>query len=123
MRTVAGGSRGSGRQILLSVQRWFPHRNHSRWQSGSARSYFATPVQGYDRRFFHFDHQGGWSELIEAAANWGMSNGAATQSSWVLIEDEDKIALFESIGFDKTDSYGKIDVNGRKINTIKLVRK
>ena len=73
--------------------------------------------------FFHFDHQGGWSELIEAAANWGISNGAVIQSSWVLIEDEDKIALFESIGFDKTDSYGKIEVNGRKINTIKLVRK
>ena len=50
-----------------------------------------------------FTHQrclDAWSDLIQAAMDWGADRGATEWCGTLSVEDEDKRSLFESLGFE-----------------------
>jgi len=49
--------------------------------------------------FTHKDFQDIWNKLVQAAMDWGTSLGVSSFTATVSVLDEEKRALFESIGF------------------------
>ena len=72
--------------------------------------------------FTHGDHQSAWQGLIESAAGWGAAHGAATSWAAVSVEDEDKMALFESLGFRRAGSATGFDLGGRVVGAVRVER-
>ena len=70
--------------------------------------------------FAHKDHESVWRDLVQAAKDWGTGRGASSFEATVSVEDEDKRALFESIGFRTADRGKPFDLGGRKVESVRL---
>jgi len=57
--------------------------------------------------------------LIEAAASWGAGRGVRVWSA-VSVEDEEKLALLESLGFRNVGAAGDFDMDGRAVGAQRL---
>ena len=107
---LAGDDRGSwfsavtdsGRVIGLSTARLYT--------SGGCR------VDG----FAHKNHESLWNDLVQSAIDWGAGRDASSFEAAVSAEDEDKSALFESIGFRAADQGEPFDLGDRKVESIRL---
>ena len=61
-----------------------------------------------------------WDDLIQAAMRWGTSQGASVCWAAVSVEDEDKQALFEALGFRQVGTDGSFDLDGRSVAAVRL---
>lgn len=82
----------------------------------------ALAVDGRSYRvdgFTHLNHLGSWNELMQSAINW--CSGRNTASTWTTVsfEDEEKLSLFESVGFKQTGQGEPIDLGGRQVRTLR----
>ena len=70
--------------------------------------------------FTHIHHLGAWEALIRAAVDWGSDMNASRIYADVSVEDDEKRALFESIGFTDASGGKPFDLDGRQVGTRRL---
>ena len=63
-----------------------------------------------------------WSELIQAAIDWGELHAASGCCAVLSVEDEEKLEFFQSIGFKLGKLCEDFEIGGRKIAAVKLER-
>ena len=61
-----------------------------------------------------------WEALIGMAVDWGASRGASAIRATVSVEDEEKLSLFESVGFRDVGADESFDLGGREVGTVRL---
>ena len=70
--------------------------------------------------FAHKDHLTSWHTLLQAAVDWAVSSDANRVYADVSVEDDEKLALFESIGFTDASDGKPFDLGGRQVGTLRL---
>ena len=73
-------------------------------------------VDGFTQK----DHRQSWQALIQAAIEWGADREAARLFAEVSVEDDEKRALFKSIGFTDKQEGKPFDLGGRQVGTLRL---
>lgn len=69
--------------------------------------------------FVHLDHSESWRALIQAAIDWATDRNASPVWTTVSFEDEEKLSMFESMGFRKTGEGEPIHLDGRQVRTLR----
>ena len=98
---------------------WFCARTESGHVVGISS---ALAVDGQGCRvdgFAHLNHLGSWNELIKPAIDWCSGRNSAPVWTTVSFEDEEKLSLFESVGFRQTGQGEPIDLGGRRVRTLR----
>ena len=70
--------------------------------------------------FVHKYHKGAWNELVEATTGWGASRGVSSFEATVSVEDEEKRAMFESIGFVSAGTSEPFELGDREVESVRL---
>ncbi|MBV7339390.1 GNAT family N-acetyltransferase [Chloroflexi bacterium TSY] len=70
--------------------------------------------------FIHHNFAPAWSNLIEAACEWARADGVEELWSVMSVEDEEKQASFESIGFVHDGSGDDFTLAGRTVDSCKM---
>ena len=70
--------------------------------------------------FTHKYYLSSWQALIQAAVNWSASRDAIRVYADVSIEDDEKRAMFESIGFTGASEGKPFDLGGRQVEAVRL---
>ena len=70
--------------------------------------------------FTHARHMSAWGDLVQAAHGWGVTNGATVSWAAVSVEDEDKQAKFESLGFREVGATDRFDLDGRSVEAVRM---
>ena len=70
--------------------------------------------------FTHRVHPAFWQALIHAAVDWSVGRKASHIYADVSVEDEDKLTLFESLGFSHAIEGDPFDLGGRQVGTVRL---
>ena len=70
--------------------------------------------------FAHREYMGSWEELIRPATAWGEARNTAPIWTTVSVEDEEKLSLFESVGFKSAGQGKPFDLGGRNVGTLRL---
>ena len=70
--------------------------------------------------FTHRNHPAFWQALIHAAVDWSAGRNATHIYADVSVEDEDKLTLFESLGFSCVTEGEPFDLGGRQVGTVRL---
>ncbi|MDA1348979.1 MAG: GNAT family N-acetyltransferase [Chloroflexi bacterium] len=78
----------------------------------------ACRVDGFALR----SHMETWPQLIEAAITWGRGGGASVTQAVVGVEDEERRALFEGLGFAGVGPGDPFDLGGREVKSEILQR-
>ena len=73
--------------------------------------------------FVHKRFLDSWRDLIQAAVDWGLNHGAPVIRVLVSIEDEEKRALFESVGFGGSCPGKEFDLGGRYMRSVWMERR
>ena len=73
-------------------------------------------VDGFTRK----DSLESWRELVQRAADWGAEISASSIWATVSVEDEEKLSLFESLGFKIGSTGGSFDLGGRDVGTLRM---
>lgn len=61
-----------------------------------------------------------WNALIGRAVDWGANRSASPIWATVSVEDDEKLALFESAGFSGAGAGESFDLGGREVGTLRL---
>ena len=61
-----------------------------------------------------------WRALIGKATDWGADRKASRIWATVSVEDDEKLALFESVGFRQVGAAEPFDLGGREVGTLRL---
>ena len=61
-----------------------------------------------------------WEALIGRAVDWGANRGASAIRATVSVEDDEKSALFESVGFKNVGAGESFDLGGREVGTLRI---
>ncbi len=69
--------------------------------------------------FAHLNHLDSWRELMQTAVNWCTDRDAGSIWTTVSFEDEEKLSLFESIGFMQSGQGEPVDFGGRQVRTLR----
>ena len=72
--------------------------------------------------FTHMYYAHVWAELLGAAGQWGSARGADQVGALVSVEDEAKLARFESLGFAEDGSGEEFEIGGRRVASRRLTR-
>ena len=72
--------------------------------------------------FAHQRHTNSWPELMSAAVEWAGQRGAARCRAVISIEDEDKQAAFEGIGFIRVGPSTPFEISGRQLRSVVMDR-
>ena len=73
-------------------------------------------VDGFIRR----ENLESWNALILRAVDWGANRNASPVWAAVSVEDDEKLALFESVGFRSAGAGESFDLGGREVETLRL---
>jgi hypothetical protein len=99
---------------------WFGARTDQSHLVGlSAVRFDSSDVAQVDG-FTHQNASDAWTDLIQAAVHWATERGASVCTASVSVEDEDKEALFESLGFRKVGTGDFFDLDGRRVESVRL---
>ena len=60
-----------------------------------------------------------WEELIRRATGWAADRNTSAIWAAVSVEDEEKLALFESVGFKRVGAGAPFDLGGREVGTLR----
>ena len=69
--------------------------------------------------FTHLNHLDSWNPLLQSAIEWCTRTNASPIWTSVSFEDEEKLALFESMGFRQTGQGEAIDLGIRQVRTLR----
>lgn len=69
--------------------------------------------------FTHGRYADAWESLIRAALDWGASHGGSRCWAAVSVEDEEKRALFERLGFREAGAAEGFDLDGRTVSAVR----
>ena len=72
-------------------------------------------VDGFARR----ESLDSWRALGQRAVDWGVDREASPIWATVSVEDEEKLALFESLGFKSVGAGEPFDLGGRAVRTLR----
>ena len=72
-------------------------------------------VDGFTRR----ENLDSWKELIHRATDWSAARNASPIWAAVSVEDDEKLALFEAVGFRIVGEGESFDLGGRKVATLR----
>ena len=72
--------------------------------------------------FTHHRYLDAWSDLIQAAMDWGADRGATEWRGTLSVEDEDKRSLFESLGFEVVGEGEAFTLGERQVPSVLLKR-
>ncbi len=72
-------------------------------------------VDGFTRR----EKTESWRALIRRATNWGADRNASPIWATVSVEDDEKVAMFESAGFRSVGEGEPFDLGGRQVSTLR----
>ena len=70
--------------------------------------------------FVHHRYPQAWGDLMGAALSWAAARGASLCFVALSIEDEDKRAQFEALGFRQIGECGAFDLDGRRVTSLRL---
>ena len=70
--------------------------------------------------FIHARHGDSYDALLGAAIDWGRSHGAGVVTAKLSVEDEDKQAEFELMGFRKGDVEGSFELGDREVAAVTM---
>ena len=70
--------------------------------------------------FTHREKADSWRELIQRAVDWGANKNVSPVWATVSVEDEEKLSLYESIGFKIAGKGESFDLGGRGVNTVRM---
>ena len=70
--------------------------------------------------FIHARYSDSLDALIGAAIEWGRSQDASRIRTRLSVEDEDKQAAFESLGFRKGNAYGTFTLDDREVAALTM---
>ena len=73
-------------------------------------------MDGFTRK----DSLESWRELVQRAADWGADISASSIWATVSVEDDEKLALFESAGFKIAGKGESFDLGGRELGTLRI---
>ncbi len=73
--------------------------------------------------FVHRVARAAWRDLIEAALAWAIKEGASEALVVTSVEDELKRIQFEANGFCSDGAGDEIDIDGRRVGTVRLKRR
>ena len=69
--------------------------------------------------FAHLEYRDSWDPLLQSVVEWCNSRNASPIWTTVSFEDEEKLSLFESLGFRHTGQGESIDLGVRQVRTIR----
>ena len=72
-------------------------------------------MDGFTQR----DQMDSWEALIQSAITWGAAQEASPLWTTVSVEDEEKLSLFESLGFKNKGQGDPFDLDGRQVGTLR----
>ena len=70
--------------------------------------------------FTHRYHASAWQTLIQAAVDWSVGGNIGDIYADVSVEDEDKRALLESVGFTNPSDREPFDLGSRQVGIVRL---
>lgn len=70
--------------------------------------------------FTHKRHIGSWPKLIDTAVRWGINHGNGNIHALLSVEDEEKQAKFEAMGFKFGRSGEPFSIGERKVNSVRM---
>ena len=70
--------------------------------------------------FTHRESLDSWNALIQRAIEWGTNRNASPIWATVSVEYDEKLALFESVGFSGVGAGEPFDLGGREVATLRL---
>lgn len=70
--------------------------------------------------FAHKRHMDAWPDLIQAATRWGIDQGNINIHAVLSVEDEEKQAAFETIGFKIARPDDPFFISERKVNSVRM---
>lgn len=72
--------------------------------------------------FTHKRYAAAWPELLAAVVDWSRDRGMAGCRADICVEDEEKQAWFEQLGFSPAGAGGGFEVGGRSVGSIVMER-
>ena len=70
--------------------------------------------------FTHGGFQDAWDGLVRAAVDWGQANDASMIYATACVEDEDRIARLETLGFRNVGPAPDFDMDGRTVGAVRM---
>ena len=70
--------------------------------------------------FTHAKYPSAWDDLIQSAIRWAAANQARTCQAVVSREDEEKLWLFEGLGFRIIGSGDEFNLEGRPVRSVRV---
>jgi hypothetical protein len=70
--------------------------------------------------FAHMRFKDSWTALIEASIEWGRARSLTGFAARLSVEDEDKLAAFESLGFRKGGTGDEYTYGGRDVAALTM---
>ncbi len=70
--------------------------------------------------FAHRGSDGAWDDLLRAAMSWGEEKGARETYSAACVEDEERIARLEAMGFRMDGAAPDFDLDGRAVGAVRM---
>ena len=61
-----------------------------------------------------------WDDLLRAAIDWGQANGASPVYATACVEDEDRIARLEALGFRNAGPAPDFDMDGEDVSAVRM---
>ncbi len=101
---------------------WFAARTPDRRVVGLATARLDDSGECHVDGFTHKLFMDSWSQLMRATLDWGESRRASIFTATVSVEDEEKRALFESLGFVSEDPGPEFELDGRSVASVRLAR-
>ncbi len=98
---------------------WYCARTESGRVVGVSSALVVTNEGSRVDGFTHLAHLDSWGLLLQSSIEWSANRNAAPIWTSVSIEDEEKLSLFESLGFRQSGEGKPIDLGIRHVRTIR----
>ena len=99
---------------------WFAARDAQQRVMGLSTAVMDGPRECRVDGFSHGGSDGAWDDLVRAAIDWGQARGAAAVHATACVEDEDRIARLESLGFRNAGPAPDFDLDGQAVSAVRM---
>ena len=99
---------------------WFAARDTRRRVVGLSTAVLDGSRECRVDGFTHGGSDDAWDDLVRAAIDWGQARGAAITYNTACVEDEDRIARLEALGFRDAGPAPDFDVDGQDVSAVRM---
>ena len=99
---------------------WFAARDTRRRVVGLSTAVMDDSRECRVDGFSHGGSDDAWNDLLRAAIGWGQARGAAVVHATACVEDEDRIARLESLGFRNVGPAPDFDLDGEDVGAVRM---